>query len=172
MKAVQVYLSLGGNEGEVADRFRKVFEFLSAHPAIDHLKSSPFYLTAPFKADTEDWFLNAVCSFETFLSPLEVFQLTQSIEKELGKVPKSKGANRPIDIDVLFYGSERYQDEELEIPHPCWKERLFVLVPLADLTESVTVQEPAGMRRYFLKELIRAALELSGGKEGEIYFKI
>lgn len=154
-----VYLSLGGNEGAVADRFQKVFDCLSHHAAIQDLRVSPFYRTAPFEADTKDWFLNAVCSFETILSPTEVFQLTQSIERELGKVPKDKRAGRPIDIDLLFYNSDIYQDNELEIPHPRWKERLFVLVPLADLMESVTIHEPSGKRCYFLKELIQAILE-------------
>ncbi len=159
MKKALVYLSLGGNEGAVAERFQKVLECLSSHPVIYHLKISPFYRTAPFEADTEEWFLNAVCSFETFLSPSEVFHFTQSIERELGKVPKDKRASRVIDIDLLFYDSRIYQDGELQIPHPRWKERLFVLVPLADLVDSITVQESLGECCYVLKEMIRIVQE-------------
>lgn len=153
-----VYLSLGGNTGVVIDRFQKAFERLSNHPGICHLTISPLYHTAPFEADTEDWFVNAVCSFETLLSPLEIFQFTQLIEKELGKTAKEKRASRPIDIDLLFYDSEVYEDHGLAIPHPRWKERLFVLIPLSDLIEKMTIDEPLGKQCYDLRDLIQANL--------------
>lgn len=87
------------------------------------------------------------------MSVHEVFQMTQEIERELGKVAKPKTASRPFDIDILFYGDHHFQDPHLTIPHPRWKERLFVLVPLHDLVEEIILQNPD--ERYLLKECIK-----------------
>ncbi len=61
----------------------------------------------------------------------------QEIESELEKVPKSKNAPRLIDLDLLFFGDTVYDSPELILPHPKWHERLFVLVPLADVTDTL-----------------------------------
>jgi 2-amino-4-hydroxy-6-hydroxymethyldihydropteridine diphosphokinase len=99
-----------------------------------------------------------VCSFQTFFSPDDIFAITQLVEIQLGKVPKPKNASRPIDIDFLFYGDCNCQGRELKIPHPCWKERLFVLVPLADLMQEVILQGTAGPEHYSLPALIQPLL--------------
>lgn len=68
----------------------------------------------------------------------------------MGKVKKLKDAPRLIDLDILFYGCEIYEKEGLFIPHTHWKERLFVLVPLLDLTEEVQV----GDKTWNIKQMI------------------
>lgn len=86
--------------------------------------------------------------------------MTQEIEKQLGKVKKSKTAARPIDIDFIFYGNQALYDpvQDLEIPHPRWKERLFVLIPLADLTPEIEIAGSTGLEHYYLKDLIQPLL--------------
>ena len=60
---------------------------------------------------------------------------------KLGKKPKSKEAPRIIDLDLLFFGTEFYCDEKLQIPHPRWMERKFVLIPLSDLVEEMRIPD-------------------------------
>lgn len=158
MKSTKVYLSLGGNEGKVLPRLQQALNLLSVQAGMLDLKFSHFYLTAPFHVNSSFWFVNAVCSFQTFLTPSEVFKITQQIEVGLGKVPKPKNVSRPIDIDLLFYGNQICQEKELEIPHPRWQERLFVLAPLADLTKQVTLQGVRGQEHYILQDLIQPLL--------------
>lgn len=156
----KVYLALGGNEGNVLNCLEEAISLLSVKKGVDHLQVSNFYQTAPFEVESSQWFVNAVCSFMSPLSPLEIFKMTQEIEKQLGKIEKSKTAARPIDIDFIFYGNQAMYDQVqgLEIPHPRWKERLFVLIPLADLTSEIEIAGGVGMERYYLKDLIQPLL--------------
>jgi len=133
----QVYLALGGNIGDVPATFREVLRLLSSHPHIHSLRSSSFHITSPVSDIPQPDFLNAACSFTTTLSPHDLFDFLQSIEKKLGKVPKPKNAPRCIDIDLLWYNGEEIHDATLEIPHPEWNKRLFVLLPLSELTEEL-----------------------------------
>lgn len=161
MKNIQVYLSLGGNEGPVLRRLKYALNVLSNEERIDKMQTSHFYRTEPLQVNSPLWFVNAVCSFQTDLTPPEIFNIIQIIERKLGKVPKPKNAARPIDIDFLFYGHQSYQENDLEIPHPRWKERLFVLIPLADLTDEVTIHESMNIERYVLQDLIQPLLTQS-----------
>jgi 2-amino-4-hydroxy-6-hydroxymethyldihydropteridine diphosphokinase len=159
VQGIQVYLSLGGNQGDVLSRLRHACQLLSSHAAINRFKVSHFYRTAPLEMQhSAQWFVNAACYFETMLSPKQLFQLTQEIEIQLGKIPKPKTADRPIDIDLLFYGTRLYRDDQLDIPHPRWKQRLFVLIPLLDLTSEIILDDSTGPVRYVLDQLIQPLL--------------
>lgn len=158
MERTRVYLSLGGNEGQTLRCLQQALALLSRHPEIVDLRSSHFYQTAPWQAPDLAWFVNAVCTFQTFLPPLEVFEITQAVEIQLGKLEKPKNAARPIDLDMLFYGQQIYQKMALEIPHPRWKERLFVLIPLQDLTSEILLQGETGQEHYFLRNLVQPLL--------------
>lgn len=162
---IQVYLSLGGNEGFVLDRLKQAIAVLSHQNEVANLQVSHFYHTAPLQMESSSaWFVNVVCSFQTFLTLQQVFQLTESIEIQFGKVKKPKNAARLIDIDLVFYGDQMCRDDDLEIPHPCWKDRLFVLIPLADLTKIISLCGLSGMEHYVLEDLIRLLLSQSSQK--------
>lgn len=161
MERKKIYLSLGGNEGQVLLRLQKALHLLSLQKEVEQLQISRFYSTAPLQVNSSLWFVNAVCSFHTVLTPPEIFKMTQAIERNLGKVPKPKTANRPIDIDFLFYDHQTYREKDLEIPHPRWKERLFVLMPLTDLTPEIVLQGIAGVERFVLQDLIQPLLTQS-----------
>ena len=154
MEMTTAYLSLGGNTGDVLTNLKKAIEFIGNTSNIQLQKVSPFYKTSPISPLPQPDFINAICSIQTSLSPLDLLKQLQKIEAKLGKVPKPKEAPRPIDIDIVFYGSTVYNDAELTIPHPCWKERLFVLVPLADLISTVTI-EGAKIQQFTIKDLIQ-----------------
>ncbi|MFI0434148.1 MAG: 2-amino-4-hydroxy-6-hydroxymethyldihydropteridine diphosphokinase [Parachlamydiaceae bacterium] len=155
---ITVYLSLGGNTGRVSFRLKQALKMLCDEERILKLRYSHFYTTAPHEMSTPHWFTNAVCSFETLLSLDEVFLITQSIEIQLGKIAKPKNADRPIDLDILFYGDQISHKSDLEVPHPRWKERLFVLVPLADLTSEVLLFGLMGQEHYVVRDLIASLL--------------
>lgn len=161
MQKTTVYLGLGGNEGQVLSSLKQALILLSHQKKIYHLKCSHFYRTAPHEVNSSLWFVNAVCSFQTDLSASAVFSLTQLIETQLNKVSKPKNASRPIDIDVLFYGNQIFNENQLQIPHARWKERLFVLVPLADLVTAVTICGVEETEHYVLQDLINPLIKQS-----------
>lgn len=138
---------------------------LTSLKQIDRIETSQFYRSSPVGcATSQNFFVNAVCRFKTNLDPKTLLKHLQRIEKKLGKIPKPKDAPRPIDIDILFYGSLSYKDEELEIPHPHWHSRLFVLVPLNELTSKIEVIDADQPTEFVLEDLIhdlkRSSLQL------------
>src|SRR5205814_6337226 len=118
---------------------------------------SKLYLTSPVSEIPQPHYTNAACVFQTSLSAHQLFPALQTIEQKHGKTPKAKNAPRVIDIDLLFFGHESYQEEHLQIPHPRWRERLFVLVPLVDLTDHISLplpNDPTKFEFINLQELI------------------
>jgi 2-amino-4-hydroxy-6-hydroxymethyldihydropteridine diphosphokinase len=81
----------------------------------------------------QGWFLNAVVEGETELAPELLLDACLAIERELGRVRGEKDGPRVLDIDLLLYGDLVLERPGLRVPHPRLHERLFVLVPLAEL---------------------------------------
>ena len=130
-----VYLGLGTNIGNRKENLTRAIEALSL--ALGHYTAlSSFIETAPWGFDSENSFLNCAVAFETELTPLQLLDTTESIERELGRTTKSTGGtyhDRVIDIDILLYGSEIVETPRLAIPHPLMPLRDFVLEPLAEI---------------------------------------
>lgn len=105
----------------------------------DVLALSGFYETEPWGFQSDNTFLNAALRLETILSPLELLDATQQIEREMGRTQKSNGAyhDRIIDIDILLYDDLVLQTPELTLPHPLMHERRFVMEPLAEIAPNV-----------------------------------
>ena len=70
---------------------------------------------------------------ETRLSATEVLDALQAIEHRAGRLRPYVNAPRSLDLDLLFYGDACMHSPRLTLPHPRWRERAFVLHPLADV---------------------------------------
>lgn len=113
---------------------------ISKHAEVKQLRLSRFYLTTPVSNIPQDDYINAVCSVHTTLGMRPFFDLLKSIEIQFGKTTSNQiDGPRPIDLDLLFFGEQVCSDEDLIVPHPRWKNRLFVLKPLSDLTDIIIV---------------------------------
>lgn len=136
----KVYVGLGTNLGDkeqnLRDAVQKIEEQIGKVVSL-----SAFYVTAPWGFTSENSFLNAAACVETELSPLDVLQKTQTIERELGRMKKSINgtySDRLIDIDLLMYEDlvlsvTSPTGAELNLPHPLMTERDFVMKPLAEI---------------------------------------
>lgn len=138
---VQAYVGLGGNLETTLAAFQKVRAIWDQDPKIYALQVSDVYQTTPVLPISEGPYLNGVASLKTSYGIKELFLRLKSLEKELGRVGDPDAQRRVIDLDLLFYGVESFHDHELTVPHPRWRERLFVLRPLADLTEDVILSD-------------------------------
>lgn len=132
------YLGLGTNVGNKRRNMITAAALLAERVG-DILALSGFYETEPWGFESENFFLNAAVKLKTSFSPLEVLQITQQIEKELGRTEKSNGVyhDRIIDIDILLYEDEVLQIPELTLPHPLMHERKFVMDPLTEIAPFV-----------------------------------
>ncbi len=131
----QLYLSLGSNLG---DRKKNLEDALSLiGDLVGHVcRVSSFIETEPWGFDSKNTFLNAACLVETALTPEQCLNITQEIERKLGRKAKSVDSyeDRPIDIDLLSYDNLNINTPELTLPHPRMHEREFVMIPLKEIT--------------------------------------
>ena len=127
-----IYLSLGSNVGDRDHNLRTAIERLTA-PDLHILRTSPVYETEPVDYTAQRWFLNLVVEAETSLFPKLLLSRTARIEHEMGRVRTVAKGPRTIDIDILLFGNAVVTTPALEIPHPRFRGRRFVLAPLADL---------------------------------------
>ncbi len=130
-----VYLSLGSNKGDRIGYVQQATRLLGACENVSIIRTSAFYETEPWNMSSDTWFVNAVVEIKTKLSPKELLAECKRIEAQLGRTPAKSGnyEDRTIDIDILFYGNEIIQDEEITIPHKYVHLRAFTLVPLLEL---------------------------------------
>lgn len=135
----KLYLALGSNQGD-----RKAL-LDAARAACDASLGrvtgcSDYIETAPWGFSSPHPFLNAVLELETELSPIAVLELTQEIERQLGRLTKSSAAgyqDRPIDLDLLLYDDLVLETPRLTLPHPLMHLRNFVLEPLQQLAPTL-----------------------------------
>ena len=125
-----VYLSLGTNLGDKFRNLQDALDEIALRVGTIEAVSS-FIETEPLGFESENTFLNAVCRVETSLSPLELLDVTQQIERTLGRKRKTLVAgvysDREIDIDILLYDDLQMDTPELTIPHPRMWQRPFVV---------------------------------------------
>ena len=135
---MEVYLALGTNIGNKRRNLITAAAML-AERAGDVLALSSFYETEPWGFHSDNEFLNAALLLRTDFPPMVLLEMTQKIEKELGRAEKSNGIykDRIIDIDILLYGDKVIHEEGLVIPHPLMQQRSFVMEPLAEIAPLV-----------------------------------
>ena len=130
-----LYLSLGTNLGDRRQNLKSALELIGSKVGTV-VSTSDIIETDPWGFESPNPFLNTVVKVETDLKPLEVLDVTQEIERQLGRATKSVNGeyhDRLIDIDILLYDDLVMDTPELTIPHPLMYERKFVMEPLAQI---------------------------------------
>lgn len=130
-----VYLSLGSNKGDRIGYIQQATSLLGGCAGINIIRTSSFYECEPWNMDSKTWFVNAVVEIKTSLTPIELLETCQRIEQQLGRVRTTSKTyeDRTIDIDILFYGKDIIQEDNLQIPHKYVHLRAFTLVPMLEL---------------------------------------
>ena len=133
MNYSKVYLSVGTNLGNRENNISSCIDYLEKISEIKNI--SKIYETIPYKVQTEQSdFLNLALEINFFESAENLLIEINKIEKELGRVRSSiRNEPREIDIDIIFFGNQIINKKDLVVPHPRFRERLFVLEPLNDL---------------------------------------
>ena len=146
-----VFLGLGSNLGERRQLLEQAISLLEAESG--HVVAvSSFVETEPWGFESQHRFLNAVVALETPLAPYALLELTQDIERRLGRTEKTQRQDgkpqwddRPIDIDILLWDDVCVNDApRLVIPHPLMEQRPFVMEPLREVRALLLEKENAG----------------------------
>jgi 2-amino-4-hydroxy-6-hydroxymethyldihydropteridine diphosphokinase len=127
-----VFLSLGSNVG---DREKNLRTAIAALPELGvKIKNvSSIYETEPVDLLEQPWFLNCVVGGETTVPPVELLKKLRELEKRMGSKKLVARGPRLIDLDILVYGQQTIDSQELQVPHPRMHLRRFVLAPLAEI---------------------------------------
>ncbi len=128
-----IYLSLGSNLGDCRGHLLAGLRGLDA-AGVRPVACSPLYRAEPVGGPPQDDFLNLVLGVETALEPRALLQVAQQVEHHRG--PRSREERwgpRSLDIDLLLYGNLTVDEPGVQVPHPRFPQRRFVLVPLAHL---------------------------------------
>jgi 2-amino-4-hydroxy-6-hydroxymethyldihydropteridine diphosphokinase len=128
------YIALGSNRGDrELNLLRAVAEIGKMHGCRVRGVSA-FYETSPVGVIDQPSFYNGVLRLATELPPRELLERLLHIEREVfGRIRIVQWGPRPIDLDLLLYGSMIVEEEGLIVPHPRMADRRFVLQPLCDL---------------------------------------
>jgi len=131
--------ALGANVGRPLDALGRAARRLSG--VLEGARVSGVYVTPPEGGADQPDYLNAVVVGEAGLSPREALILAGSLEAEAGRERPHGGAPRSLDVDVIFVGGEVVDEPDLRVPHPRWRLRDFVVIPLLDVAPDLADPE-------------------------------
>ena len=127
------YIGVGSNVGDRQKFIDSSIARLKRIKGVNVIRISSIYETLPVSDIPQGKYLNGVIEIETNIGSKVLLKELNSIEKELGRKRAVKNAPRTIDLDILYYGDERVNEEDIIIPHPRIAEREFVLKGLREL---------------------------------------
>ena len=126
-----VAIALGSNLGDRAAHLEYALHRLST--ILASIRVSRWYDTEPVGVAPQPRFLNGAVVGDTELSARELLDALLTIERERGRDRPSPGAPRTLDLDLILYGDRVIDEDGLIVPHPRFRERRFVLEPLAEV---------------------------------------
>jgi 2-amino-4-hydroxy-6-hydroxymethyldihydropteridine diphosphokinase len=127
---VRVAISLGSNLGDRREHLEFGLKALARD--LTNLKISTFVETEPWGVSPgQPAYLNAAAVGITRLAPRELLARLLKIEHERGRERPYPAAPRTLDLDLILYGRVMIEEPGLSVPHPSFRERQFVLGPLA-----------------------------------------
>ena len=129
-----VYISLGSNMGDSVQLLKSAIKKIDTNIG-KVLKTSSFYETEPWGFEADQNFVNAMICVESNHEPEFILTSLLQIEEHLGRSRNDQPfyESRPIDLDIIALENEVIKTNRLVIPHPKMQERLFVLVPFAEI---------------------------------------
>jgi 2-amino-4-hydroxy-6-hydroxymethyldihydropteridine diphosphokinase len=124
----RAFLGLGSNLGERLTYLRSAVDAIP-----DLVRVSSLYETDPIGGPEQGAFLNCVVELDTDMTPRQLLELCRTLEAAAERVRIERWGPRTLDVDVVYVDGETIDEPDLIVPHPRWKERAFVMIPLGEL---------------------------------------
>jgi len=159
MEMNTVTIALGSNQGNREHFIKEAIQGITEK--IGQLQlCSPFYENQAQGFESKNLFLNGCIVVQTAMEPHDILAALKEIESHLGRVKnESYGyTSRPIDLDIILFENKIIAQNDLHIPHPRFRERIFVLRPLCDI-------QPNAIDPVSLKKVLELVLECSDKSE-------
>lgn len=155
----EAWIGMGSNEGDRFGYLQAAIDALLSHPGIQPIAVSRVVETAPWGFDSPDLFLNAVLGIRWTGNASGLLTFLLATETQLGRIRSKteRYSSRTIDLDLLLFGKEVINSDQLVVPHPYLHERRFVLEPLNELIPSYI--HPVKLVR--ISELLKTCIDES-----------
>ncbi len=136
MTAELVYVGIGSNIGDSITIASDAIERLGGIAHCKLIQQSSLYQSEPVSDIPQDDYINAVALIETTLEPMTLLVELQAIEQAFYRQrdPKLHWAPRTLDLDIILFGQRVINDSHLTVPHPEIANRLFVLLPMHEIS--------------------------------------
>ena len=132
--SVPVAVALGSNLGQPLRQLRWASQQLALLAEPGSYRCSPWFRSAPVGGPPgQDDYINGVALLRAHGDAGLFLQRLQRLEHLAGRRPGPRWGPRPLDLDLLWWGEQQATGPHLRLPHPRWRERSFVLAPLAAL---------------------------------------
>lgn len=125
-------IALGSNLGDSLGILESALKNLDRTPGITVKAKSSWYQTAAVGPPQPDY-LNGCAILAVQLTPEELLETLLATERQFGRVRRERWGPRTLDLDLLLFDQLIVQSPTLQIPHPRMTQRLFVLMPLAEI---------------------------------------
>ena len=129
----EAFIALGSNMGDKKKYIENAVEELKNEKLCRVMKVSKLIGTEPYGVTDQDEFLNGALKMETLLTPHELLELLHRIEQEAGRKRIRRWGPRTLDLDIIFYGDQIIEEDDLCIPHIDMQNREFVLGPMCEI---------------------------------------
>lgn len=134
------YIGLGSNLQSPVDQIKSARVSIGAVAGVKELAFSNLYASSPMGPQNQPDYVNAVMSVATTLSPLDLLDELQAIERTHGRIRgEQRWCARTLDLDLLLYGDVIIDLPELTVPHPGIAERPFVLYLLQECAPDIVI---------------------------------
>ena len=137
-------IGVGGNVGDVPRRLEHLWVYLRRIAQIYPIQNGVIVRNPPFGYTQQADFDNTVIKIATSLNPRRLLRRLLKIEKHFGRKRSFANAPRTLDLDMIFFDNRTMNRADLTLPHPGYKERLSVLIPLRSLSQNALKRR----RRY------------------------
>ena len=149
--AVAIGSNLGNRDQAIAFATSQLTSLLSNVSVSETIETWP----AGEGTEHQNLYLNAVAVGETDRSPRQILDALLAIEQAFGRVRSTPNAARTLDLDLILFGRDILVEPDLEVPHPRFRDRFFVLGPLAEIAPEM-VDPVTGLRvGELLRQLLR-----------------
>ncbi|MEZ0575028.1 2-amino-4-hydroxy-6-hydroxymethyldihydropteridine diphosphokinase [Halodesulfovibrio aestuarii] len=140
-------MCLGSNMGDTDANLANAIAAIDSLEGVSVSETSSIFRTEPQEKKDQSWFANQVVSVicSEYVTAYDLLNNLLKIENTLGRVRDERFGPRVIDLDVLLFGNNVIESEDLIVPHPRMTERAFVLVPLQEIAPQLQFPDGRGL---------------------------
>lgn len=134
-----IFIGLGSNLDNPQQKIKDAIFLIKKIKNISIIASSSLYETPPVGFLDQPNFINAVIQISSSINYNNLLIILLDIEHKFGRTRKEKNHPRTLDLDILLFDDLVLESESLIIPHPRMHERLFVLIPLLEISPIIEI---------------------------------